>query len=105
MTFLRIIIFVIISLMSYNLLKIFFLSNIKINKWIILALFLFVSIGSFFINVPTFFMYVIQWLYFVLILWFVDLFMDDRREKIKNKNRKVIQNKPKPKPNRAKLNK
>lgn len=103
--FLSIILFVFISLISYNLLKIFVLSNIKVNKWIILILFLLVIGASFFVNLPLFVMYIIQWLYFILILWFIDIFMDECREKIKNKNKKVIQNRPKPKPNRAKMNK
>jgi len=47
-------------------------------------------------------MYIIQWLYFVLILWFVDLFVDNRRRRLMNKNNKVMQNKPKVKPNRIK---
>ena len=72
------------------------------NKWIVLALFLIISIGSFFIKVPVFVLYILQWLYFILILWFVDLFIDDRREKLKNKNVKVIKNRAKSKPNRAK---
>lgn len=103
--FLGIILFVLISLISYNLLKIFVLSNIKVNKWIILILSLLIIGASFFVNLPMFVMYIIQWFYFILILWFIDIFMDERREKIKNKNKKVIRNRPKPKPNRSKMNK
>ncbi len=105
MKFFGVILFILISLITYNLLKIFVLSNLKVNKWILLILSIVVVVASFFIKVPAFVMYMIQWLYFVLILWFVDVFVDEYRENKKNKNKKVIQNKPKPKPNRAKVNK
>lgn len=105
MKFFGIILFILISLITYNILKIFVLSNLKVNKWILLTLSILVVVASFFIKVPVFVMYMIQWLYFVLILWFVDVFVDEYRENKKNKNKKVIQNKPKPKPNRAKVNK
>lgn len=102
MNFFIVILFVLVSLISYNLLKIFVLSNFKINKWIVLGLFLIVVGLSFSITLPVFLTYIVQWLYFVLILWFVDIFVDDRREKIKNKNKKVIKNRPKPKKARMK---
>lgn len=102
MNFLSIVLFILFSLITYNLLKIFVLSNIKINRWIILSLGIILCVVSLFLKVPTFVMYIIQWLYFVLILWFVDLFVDNRREKLKNKNNKVMKNKPKVKPNRIK---
>lgn len=102
MSILTTVLFVLVSLITYNLLKIFVLSNIKINKWIILSTGIIICIVSFFLKVPAFIMYLIQWVYFVLILWFVDIYVDDRREKIKNKNKKVITNKPKVKPNRIK---
>ncbi len=105
MKFFGVILFILISLITYNLLKIFVLSNLKVNKWILLILSIVVVVVSFFIKVPAFVMYMIQWLYFVLILWFVDVFVDEYRENKKNNNKKVIQNKPKPKPNRAKVNK
>lgn len=105
MKFFGVILFILISLITYNLLKIFVLSNLKVNKWILLILSIVVVVASFFVKVPVFVMYMIQWLYFILILWFVDVFVDEYRENKKNKNKKVIQNKPKPKPNRAKVNK
>lgn len=102
MNFFTVILFVLVSLISYNLLKIFILSNLKINKWVVLGLLLIVVGLSFSITLPVFLTYVVQWLYFILILWFIDIFIDDRREKIKNKNKKVIQNRPKPKKSRMK---
>lgn len=105
MSFLNTILLVVISLFSFNLLKIFVFSNIKINKWIILIGFIVCSGISIVVKLPPLAMYFIQWLYFILILWFVDILVDERREKRKNKNKKVIQNRPKPKPNRAKSNK
>lgn len=102
MNFFIVILFVLVSLISYNLLKIFVLSNLKINKWVVLGLFLIVVGLSFSITLPVFLTYIVQWLYFILILWFVDIFVDDRREKIKNKNKKVIKNRPKPKKARMK---
>ncbi|BAK81600.1 hypothetical protein [Candidatus Arthromitus sp. SFB-rat-Yit] len=104
MNFLGILLFVLITLITYNLLKIFVLSNIRANKfrWLILILGIIICVASLFLKVPTFVMYIIQWLYLVLILWSVDLFVDVKREKIKNKNIKVVKNKPKVKPNRIK---
>ncbi len=102
MNFLSIVVFILFSLITYNLLKIFVLSNIKVNAWLILSLGIILCVVSLFLKVPTFVMYIIQWLYFVLILWFVDLFVDNRRRRLRNKNNKVMQNKPKVKPNRIK---
>ena len=102
MNFLSIVVFILFSLITYNLLKIFVLSNIKVNAWLILSLGISLCVVSLFLKVPTFVMYIIQWLYFVLILWFVDLFVDNRRKRLRNKNYKVMQNKPKVKPNRIK---
>lgn len=102
MKFLGIISFIVLSFVSYNLLKIFVLSNLKINKWIVMVLFLISFGGSLFVNLPSYVMYIIQWVYIVLLLWFIDLYMDDRREKIKNKNKRVIKHRPKPNPNRVK---
>ena len=102
MNFLSIVLFILFSLITYNLLKIFVLSNIKVNAWLILSLGIILCVVSLFLKVPTFVMYIIQWLYFVLILWFVDLFVDNRRKRLRNKNNKVMQNKPKVKPNRIK---
>lgn len=103
MKFLGIISFIVISFVSYNLLKIFVFSNLKINKWIVMMLFLLSFAGSLFVNLPSYVMYIIQWVYIVLLLWFIDLYMDDRREKkIKNRNKRVIKHRPKPNPNRVK---
>ncbi|EIA30266.1 hypothetical protein SFB5_037G0, partial [Candidatus Arthromitus sp. SFB-5] len=93
MNFLSIVVFILFSLITYNLLKIFVLSNIKVNAWLILSLGIILCVVSLFLKVPTFVMYIIQWLYFVLILWFVDLFVDNRRKRLRNKNNKVMQNK------------
>lgn len=98
------VLFVIVTLITYNLLKIFVLSNLKINKWIILTLGIVVCALTIFIKVPIFIMCLLQWVYFVLILWFVDICVQERRIKQKNKNKKVMVNKPKVKPNRIKNN-
>lgn len=104
MSILSIILFVLTTLITYNLLKIFLLSNVKANKWLVLSIGIVVLVGSFFVSLPTFIMYLIQWVYFVLILWFVDIYMQERKIKLKNKNKKVMVNKPKVKPNRIKNN-
>lgn len=96
------VLFILVSIITYNLLKIFVLSNFKINKWVVLGLFLVVFGLSFSIRIPIFLMYIVQWLYFILILWFLDIYLDDRREKLKIKNKKVIKNRPKPKKSRMK---
>ncbi len=101
---LTMVLFVIVTLITYNLLKIFVLSNLKINKWIILTLGIVVCALTIFIKVPIFIMCLLQWVYFVLILWFVDICVQERRIKQKNKNKKVMVNKPKVKPNRIKNN-
>ena len=67
MNFLSIVVFILFSLITYNLLKIFVLSNIKVNAWLILSLGISLCVVSLFLKVPTFVMYIIQWLYFVLI--------------------------------------
>lgn len=88
------------AFITYNLLKIFVISNFKINKWIILGVLVLLSLSIFFIPQTSFIIYIVQYLYFILTIWFIDVFMDERAEKRKNKNQKVIHNKPKVKPNR-----
>lgn len=102
MNLITVVLLILVSIVSYNLLKIFVFSNFKINKWVVFGIFLIILGLSFSITLPKILMYIIQWLYFVCLLWFVDIFVDDRREKLKNKNKKVIQNRPKPKKSRMK---
>lgn len=102
MNFITVILLILVSIVSYNLLKIFIFSSFRINKWVVFGIFLIILGLSFYITLPKILIYIVQWLYFVFLLWFVDLFVDDRREKLKNKNKKVIRNKPKPKKSRMK---
>lgn len=102
MSILRTVLFILITLLSFNLLKIFVLSQIKINKWFILPIILIIIGVTLFVKMPMLVLYLLQLVYVILILWFIELYIEDRREKIKNKNKKVIHNRPKPKTNRIK---
>lgn len=102
MTILTIVVLILASIVSYNLLKIFFLSNLKINKWVVFGIFLIVLGLSLSITLPKALVYIVDWLQLVILMWFIDIFVEDRREKLKNKNKKVIQNRPKPKKSRMK---
>ena len=102
MNILRAVLFILITLLSFNLLKIFVFSQIKINKWLVFSGILILVGLSLYLKLPIFVLYIVQLVYVILILWFMELFIEERREKRKNKNKKVIQNRPKPKENRMK---
>lgn len=98
--------FAAIMLVTYNLLKIFVFSqmkiNVKVNKWFVLA----ASIGVFIISIVTapfvnpIFNYVFSGLFMLLFLLFLDLSgFNSRKTKTKSKD---ITIKPKAKPNRVK---
>lgn len=99
---LTVIIFSIIALLIYNVLKVYLLSKIKVNKWVIftvaiLVFFLPVIFGSFInlnIIVP-----IQATLFVILFLWFFDLSSMSPKKK-----EKKIKIKPKAKPNRVKNN-
>ena len=103
--YLLLIAFVFIVIIGYNLLKIFVLSKYNPNKWIIFAIAIAILTTSNtaklgYNTVPGF---VLSGLFAILILWFVDLFKDDRVDMKKQK--KDVKIKPKAKPNRLKNNK
>ncbi|WP_034868583.1 hypothetical protein [Clostridium lundense] len=104
--FAKLLVFSFVVIIAYNLLKVFVLSKYKPNKWIIFA------IAIAILTTPTMIKpgfnttiggMVVSGVFVVLILWFMDLFNDDR---LTTKNKKNdVKIKPKAKPNRAKNNK
>ncbi|WP_055667447.1 hypothetical protein [Desnuesiella massiliensis] len=99
---LYIVAFALIAMMVYNLLKIFVLPKIKINKWIVLTiavLVFFVPALPIFNFNPTIMIPIQSLIFVILFLWFFDMFTEDRKNKTKK-----IKIKPKAKPNRAKSN-
>jgi hypothetical protein len=100
--FFLLLVFAIIIMGAYNVLKIFVFSKIKINinKWFVLAAAIVVFIISIFTAafVHPIFNYVFAGLFMILFLWFLDLTgFNSRRTKTKE-----ITIKPKAKPNRVK---
>ncbi|PRR78358.1 hypothetical protein CLLI_17850 [Clostridium liquoris] len=104
--FVKLLIFSFIVIIIYNLLKVFVLSKYKPNKWVIFA------IAIAILTTPTMVKpgfnttaggMVVSGIFVVLILWFIDLFNDDRLAMKNKKNDVKI--KPKAKPNRVKNNK
>jgi hypothetical protein len=101
-TFMRVlflILFAIIVLAVFNLLKIFVLSKLKVNKWIVLALAIIAFILPIVLriqgNIAT---PVFSGLFVILLLWFIDL----QQGRIKKKDEKKVNIRPKAKPNRVK---
>lgn len=110
---LQVLFFTVIFIVVYNLLKVYVLSKLHPNKWLILLL----SIAAFFIPtmISAYFNYNLNgtvWQYLqsavfiVLFLWFVDL-QSGAIYKVGNRRdtKKDITIKPKAKPNRVKNNK
>ncbi|AYD41082.1 hypothetical protein D4Z93_11320 [Clostridium fermenticellae] len=107
---LQIIFFVIVFMVVYNQLKIHVLSKLHPNKWIILV----AAVVSFFLPpmvaayfrynlANTVWQYVQSVVFIVFFLWFVDLNTGAIYDTTsKNKRKKDVTIKPKPKPNRAK---
>ncbi|WP_160677927.1 hypothetical protein [Clostridium sp. C8-1-8] len=101
-TFMRVlflILFAIIVLAVFNLLKIFVLSKLKVNKWIVLALAIIAFVLPIVLriqgNIAT---PVFSGLFVILLLWFIDL----QQGRIKKKDEKKVNIRPKAKPNRVK---
>ncbi len=100
--FLLLLLFVVVVLVVYNLLKIFLLGKIKISKWIVLTL----AIIAFIVSLIPFggqvLMLVKTGLFMMFLMWFIDISMGNIPGYKKNKNEKQIKIKPKAKPNRVK---
>lgn len=101
-TFMRVlflILFAIIVLAVFNLLKIFVLSKLKVNKWIVLALAIIAFVLPIVLriqgNIAT---PVFSGLFVILLLWFIDL----QQGRMKKKDEKKVNIRPKAKPNRVK---
>ena len=96
------IVFAIIVLVIFNLLKIFVLSKLNINKWIVLTL----AIISFIISLlggtlNNYFTLIFSGIFLIFMMWFIDLLQYNSN----NKKEKKIKIKPKAKPNRIKSTK
>lgn len=102
-TVLEMIAFAIVILVIYNFLKVYVLSKIKANKWIVLIS----ALAVFFIpivvriNLPwNMWTYIPSGIFVILLLWFMDLAgLVGRRYEKRNKKNEIIM-KPKAKPNR-----
>ncbi len=81
----------------YNLLKMYVLPKVKVNRWIILALAIIALIVPSFFPVQNLISMAIQsGVFVILFLWFIDL------TKLRREEAKKIKIKPKAKPNRVK---
>lgn len=97
---LSVFLFSVIALIIYNVLKIYVLSKVKVNKWIILvaALVVFFVPAFFPLNInPYVLMFTQSTIFVILFLWFIDLLTLSKKQK-QNK----INIRPKAKPNRVK---
>lgn len=104
--YLMLLAFTLVIIIGYNLLKIFVLSKYKPNKWIIFAIALAILTGSNpaklgYNTIPGL---AVSAVFAIFVLWFVDLFKDDRLEMKNVKGKKDIKMRPKAKPNRVKNN-
>ncbi|WP_315120679.1 hypothetical protein [uncultured Clostridium sp.] len=104
--FLKLLAFTLVVIISYNLLKIFVLSKYKPNKWIIFAVAIAVltSTNMAKISYNTLPGLAASAIFAMAVLWFVDLFNDDRLD-MKKEKKSDVKIKPKAKPNRVKNNK
>ncbi|EJO5348781.1 hypothetical protein NRP93_002916 [Clostridium botulinum] len=101
---LQIMLFSILVIVAYTALKVYVLEKIKINKWLVLGLSIFVLIFPALIkfNVNgTIWQYVQSAIVIILTLWFLDLMGIGAGSKPKKKKNDVVI-RPKAKPNRAK---
>lgn len=106
---LRVLVFSVVILVVFNLLKIYVLSKIKVNKWIILIAGVIVFILPIFVTAvmgiklsPIILNYIQMPLFVILFLWYMDVIGIGTTRNI-NRNRKDdIKIKPKAKPNRVK---
>jgi hypothetical protein len=114
MTFVKVLlpmlILVVIVLVIYNLLKLYVLDNIKINKWIILAIALVVYIVPIVVwpeRMTGVLKYIQTGIFLIFFLWFMDLIGFSSRGKGTPTKREIQKNnviKAKAKPNRVKNN-
>lgn len=99
----KLLVFSFVVIIAYNLLKVFVLSKYKPNKWVIFAIAIAILTTPSMLkpgfNTTTGGM-IVSGVFVVLILWFMDLFNDDRLTGKDKKNDVKI--KPKAKPNRTK---
>ncbi|MCM0646970.1 hypothetical protein NBE98_01105 [Clostridium swellfunianum] len=115
----QMLLFAVIVLVVYNVLKYYVLSKIKINKWIVFAVAVIVLIlpnilvGALKLNIQNnvFWIYGPSSLFIVLFLWFIDLSGWNKRANSskattsgfgKKSNKKDVIIRPKAKPNRVK---
>lgn len=109
-TFLQVILFSIVILIVYNALKVYVLSKINANKWVVLIagvlVFFIPTIAAAYFNLPyngTVWSYIHMGVFVILFLWFMDIIGFGASRNIKSNNKKddvVIR--PKAKPNRVK---
>lgn len=116
MTILSIVAFSIVVLVVYNVLKVYVLHKVKVNKWVILglAMVLFVVPTIFWPTMPTYVSnYVIPGVFVFLFLWFMDLSGFIKKKNVPTTNYSIgakkdkkddIVMRPKVKPNRIKNN-
>ncbi|MCR1934610.1 hypothetical protein ACQX0N_11140 [Clostridium tepidum] len=101
---LQVLFFSVIVIIGYTILKVYVLEKININKWLVLALSIFVLIFPVLIKVNingTIWQYVQSAIVIVLTLWFLDLIGIGAGSNPKNKKDDVVI-RPKAKPNRVK---
>ncbi|WP_139904639.1 hypothetical protein [Clostridium thermarum] len=96
---LLLIVLALVTLIVYNLLKIFVLDKLNINKWLIFALgVLLIMLSSYCMGkVPQILSFVLISISVIPFLWFFNVISTDKVEK-----KKQIKIKPKAKPNRVK---
>lgn len=106
---LEVIVFAIVLLTVYNVLKKFILSKIKANKWVILAIGIIAFIFPYIFYVVTkkrpntaILSYIQTPIFVIFLLWFMDLAGIGASKNVREENDIVI--KPKAKPNRVKNN-
>ncbi len=106
---------VIVVVVVYNILKVYVLDKIKINKWVVFALaVLFFILPGFFVSnnevLGTWVQYVFSVIFVILFMWFLDLAgwtsksrggNTTSKKNTKNTTNKYVQNKPKAKPSRV----
>lgn len=107
--FIQMLVMIVVILSLYNLLKIYVLENIKVNKWVVLTLAAIVFLLPNIIWVKQmqarpWLMYIQSGVFLILFLWFMDLAGLSNRQVSNrgNKNNTII--KAKPKPNRVNKN-
>jgi len=104
--FLELLGFTLFVLFLYNLIRKYFLSKIKVNKWVVLSIAILGFLLASFFPMPGAWSLIPSGIFVILLLWFFDLQgwgSAKNREKAAKRNDVVIR--PKAKPNRVKNNK